>query len=81
VLVEADFMREYRIDLAVDLARLSWRRFIVLLRGLSPASATVAAHAAGRYIGKSREQVREINDRAAAQAWFEATFKPPMKAS
>ncbi|CAN5568167.1 hypothetical protein BH23CHL7_BH23CHL7_23970 [soil metagenome] len=78
MLVEADFMRDYRIDLAVDLARMSWRR---LLRGLSPNSATVAAHAQRSYIGKSREPVREINDRAAAQAWFEATFRPAPKAS
>ncbi|WP_017972528.1 Gp15 family bacteriophage protein [Actinopolyspora halophila] len=33
--IEADFMREYRIDDS-ELARLSWRRFLVLLHGLSP---------------------------------------------
>ncbi|CAN5751042.1 hypothetical protein BH23CHL7_BH23CHL7_17350 [soil metagenome] len=81
MLVEADFMRDYRVDLAVDLARMSWRRFLVLLRGLSPNSATVTAHAQRSYIGKKREPVLEINDRAAAQAWFEATFKPAPKAS
>ena len=36
-LVEADFMREYGIDLVTDLPRLTLRRFMVLVRGLGPA--------------------------------------------
>jgi hypothetical protein len=31
-------MREYRMDLGRAIGRLSWRRFCVLLGGLSPAS-------------------------------------------
>lgn len=36
--IEADFQREYRIDLGVDVWWMPWRRFVVLLRGLSPTS-------------------------------------------
>lgn len=42
--IEADFRREYRLDLATELERMSWRRFLVLLRGLSSLSATAAAY-------------------------------------
>lgn len=38
-LVEADFMREYGIDLVTELPRLTLRRFMVLVRGLGPGSA------------------------------------------
>ncbi len=37
-LIEADFQREYRINLAADVWQMSWRRFTVLLRDLSPES-------------------------------------------
>jgi hypothetical protein len=46
--VEADFMREYRIDLVTELPRLTLRRFMVLVRGLGPGSAVAARHAARR---------------------------------
>lgn len=36
--VEADFQREYGIDLLDGLDVMSWRRFTVLLSGLSPTS-------------------------------------------
>lgn len=36
--IEADFYREYRIDLVVEIKKISWRRFCVLLSGLSPNS-------------------------------------------
>ena len=35
-LVEADFMREYGIDLVAELPRITLRRFLVLVRGLGP---------------------------------------------
>jgi hypothetical protein len=41
-LIESDFLREYRLDLAVEIDRISWRRFVALLNGLSPGSATAA---------------------------------------
>lgn len=40
-LIEADFQREYAMDLSVHLDRTSWRRFSSLLSGLSPQSAFV----------------------------------------
>lgn len=33
-MIEADFQREYNIDLARQFYSLSWRRFLVLLGGL-----------------------------------------------
>ena len=41
-------MREYRIDLVADLPRLTLRRFMVLVRGLGPASAVATRLAARR---------------------------------
>lgn len=47
-LVEADFQREYGIDIGGAICAMSWRRFSVLLRGLGPNSSFVAqAQAAG----------------------------------
>jgi hypothetical protein len=34
-LIEADFQREYGINLATEIGAMSWRRFSALLRGLS----------------------------------------------
>ena len=50
-LVEADFMREYGIDLVAELPRLTLRRFMVLVRGLGPASAVASRQAARHYFG------------------------------
>ena len=60
-LVEADFAREYGIDLVADLPRLTLRRFMVLVRGLGPrarlptvrrpATAGWAGHANGANAG------------------------------
>ncbi len=50
-LVEADFMREYGIDLVAELPRLTLRRFMVLVRGLGPGSAVAARQAARHYMG------------------------------
>lgn len=33
--IESDFQREYNIDLITYISTMSWRRFVVLLRGLS----------------------------------------------
>ena len=63
--------REYGIDLVAGIERLTWRRFLVLLRGLSPNSATVARQLARRSDGVSRPR-----GAAAVQRAFEALFKP-----
>jgi hypothetical protein len=34
-IIEADFLREYRIDLSADIHSMTWRRFSVLLNHLS----------------------------------------------
>lgn len=34
--IEADFRRDYHIDLAEALPHMSWRQFLTLLHGLSP---------------------------------------------
>jgi hypothetical protein len=50
-LVEADFLREYGLDLVVELPRLTLRRFMVLVRGLGPGSAVASRQAARHYLG------------------------------
>ena len=52
-LVEADFMREYGIDLVTDLPRLTLRRFMVLVRGLGPQSAVANRQVARHHMGGS----------------------------
>jgi hypothetical protein len=49
--VEADFMREYGIDLVAELPRITLRRFLVLVRGLGPNSAAATWQAARRDTG------------------------------
>lgn len=56
--VEADFQRDYGIDLAQELPKMSWRKFWVLLAGLNPYGA-VASH----YDEALKEQrAQEISD-------------------
>lgn len=55
--LEADFEREYRIDLAADVWSMTWRRFMVLVRGLSVRSGWFAlANAATK--GGTRTVIR-----------------------
>lgn len=57
---------------------MSWRRFLVLIRGLSPNSATVTRMRADEYIGSSRkEAVQEVVGPKAAEAAFNRIFPPP----
>ncbi|OQC05023.1 MAG: hypothetical protein BWX79_02375 [Alphaproteobacteria bacterium ADurb.Bin100] len=39
--MEADFQREYGLDLGAAVEVMSWRRFCALVQGLSASSATV----------------------------------------
>lgn len=41
--IEADFQRDYGLDLPRELPRMSWRRFKTLLAGLGPDSAAARA--------------------------------------
>jgi hypothetical protein len=47
--VEADFQREYHMNLTRELAELSWRRLVVLVRGLGPQSATAVKMQVRKY--------------------------------
>ena len=40
--VEADFYRDYRIDLVTQLEHMTWRRFQTLLNNLNPDGAVAA---------------------------------------
>ena len=41
--IEADFQRDYGINLSIELDNMSWRRFNVLMNNLSPFGAVSAA--------------------------------------
>ena len=66
--IEADFQREYRIDLAAEISHsfkhgggLSWRKFLVLLSGLSSQSTWVAWRA--NYKPQPRPSMGFVNAR------------------
>lgn len=62
-LIEADFQREYQIDLAREVWWMSWRRFTVLLRDLSPEAGWKRLGASKIKPGVVRlEDPREIED-------------------
>lgn len=67
--------REYRLDLERELPTMTWRRFLVLVRGLSPQSALVTAMDAKVRFGKRPDAVQTVSG-AAAQRAFEAAFAP-----
>lgn len=57
---------------------MSWRRFSLLVRCLSPNSATINHITAGSYIGSgpnAGQRVNTVEGPVAAQAAFEALFK------
>lgn len=56
---------------------MTWRRFLVLVRGLSPHSATVSAASSRTQFGGKREKVNEVVGPKAAQAAFSALFGGP----
>jgi len=76
-MLEADMLREYRLDLAEVLPKLSWRRFMVLVRGLSPNSATVTKVQEHRRKFSGTDQVNVMRTPEEAQAAFERLFAPP----
>ena len=57
---------------------MTWRRFSVLVRCLSPGSATIAKLNSGKYIGASRGPRADnlVVGKKAADAAFNALFKP-----
>ena len=67
--VEADFQRDYRIDLTQQLDHLSWRRFLALLNNLNPYGA-VATRIQIERDKRSTEDSDPVTDEAAANAFF-----------
>lgn len=63
--IEADFAREYRINLAEAVWWMPWRRFLVLLRDLSPDATWVRLARS-----KLKPGVRRITNPETAEAWF-----------
>lgn len=69
-LVEADFTREYGIELATAMESMTWRRFLVLLGGLSSRSRTAHALAPdGKRARQRSGPVRRL-DKDGASAHF-----------
>ncbi len=62
-----------------EIATLSWRRFNVLIRSLSQASATVTRLNSSHYIGGGKEKVNTVAGPKAADAAFNMLFKTPAK--
>jgi hypothetical protein len=75
--------REYAIDMRSDLPSMSWRRFVVLVRGLSPNSATAAKLSSHAYIGAKSfaQRVNVMETPAQAERAFSALFGPPKQSA
>lgn len=67
--IEADFQREYRIDLVRDVWSMTWRRFVVLLNGLSVGS-TWKLLGRAEHRGSGSAGVRRLDDPAEIEAYF-----------
>ena len=65
--VEADFQRDYGIDLMEQIDKISWRRFTALFRNLSPYGA-VATRA--DELRDQEEEAEAVNTEAQATAFF-----------
>jgi hypothetical protein len=71
--------REYAIDMRHDLPSMSWRRFLVLVRGLSPHSATSTTLSSHAYMGARPPAQRGnvMQTPAQAERAFTALFGAP----
>ena len=67
--MEADFQREYGMDLKREAGGMSWRRFMVLLSNLSPSGAVALKL---QREGKRQEDTDEDGARRAAADFFKA---------
>lgn len=76
--MEADFLREYDIHLDRELSKITWRKFMVLLRCLSPNAATLALLTPKEYIGGGKaEKTVTVAGKANADRAFDKLFAPP----
>lgn len=67
--MEADFLRDYDIDLRTDLQTMSWRRFRVLLNNLSPYGAVAIRTQAEEAKNKKED---EVSEEAQAKRFFQS---------
>lgn len=67
--IEADFLRDYRIDLMEQLDHMSWRHFLALLNNLSPQGAVAVRIRAEL---ESGAQNSTMSDEEAANTFFAA---------
>lgn len=63
-LIEADFKREYQIDLVREIRTMSWRYFLTLLTGLSSKSRFMMK------LHEEQEQSKDMIDDGEAMALF-----------
>ena len=66
--VEADFLRDYGIDLVEQLDVMSWRRFTTLFRNLSPFGAI--ANRADELRQQQEQEAEAGSDESQATAFF-----------
>ena len=67
-LIEADFQREYQINLISEYETMSWRRFLVLLRGLGPNSVLAISMMSNRQ--KKEAEIDEFDNDEDAERWL-----------
>ena len=65
--IEADFLRDYRIDLIQQLDKMTWRHFLALLNNLSPQGAVAVRIRAEL---ESGENNGGMSDEEAANSFF-----------
>ena len=68
-ILEADFQREYGINLETDLWDMSWRRFVLLLNNLSGDSVYILTLQA-RKEGKVAIEMNEVESDALLNSFF-----------
>lgn len=68
-LIEADFQREYGINLVEELDVLSWRRFLVLLGGLGMNSTLINVISQAKRHSEEAIEDPQAAERAIRQAW------------
>ncbi|MBR3795960.1 MAG: hypothetical protein IKK34_08030 [Clostridia bacterium] len=73
--IEADFLRDYGIDLVEQLDGMTWRRFLILCRNLSPNGAVAVRIRAQQDLQEEeRDETDEERDRRQAAAFFSSVI-------
>lgn len=70
--VEADFLRDYNINLMEQIDTMSWRRFLVLLHNLNPHGAVAYRSEAARNENKKKREKENLSTKAASDSFFNA---------